>query len=199
MVEIPILEITFTTPLTAALTKFLQASLCSMFVEQALTDHVIQRFKREIRIDGAGPVADEQREMMHFPRLAGFEDQANARARAFADEVMMQACNGQQRRDGGVFAIHPAIGKMRMFSPHRWRIAGASQSSSMALPKPRSPPATLKRIGSVSDFETRMVDVLELGEFFVRQNGRLELDQLALSGFGSSRLRFGTDRRFRRK
>ena len=51
-----------------------------MFGQQALADHVVERLEREIRIDRAAAVADEQREVMHFARFAGFEHEADARA-----------------------------------------------------------------------------------------------------------------------
>ena len=56
---------------------FLIAVLWSMFGQQALADHVVERLEREIRIDGAAAVADEQREMMHLARFAGFEHEAD--------------------------------------------------------------------------------------------------------------------------
>ena len=100
---------TLTTPLTAALTKFLQASLCLMSLQQALADHVVERFEGEIRIDRAAAVADQQREMMHFARFAGFEHESNARPRAFANQMMMQAGNRQQRRNRRIVFIDAAI------------------------------------------------------------------------------------------
>ena len=78
MVEMPILAIVLTTPLTAALMNFLTAFLWSSVDQQALADHVVERLEREIRIDRAAAVADQQREMMHLARFAGFEHEADA-------------------------------------------------------------------------------------------------------------------------
>ena len=111
MVEMPILAIILTTPLTAALMYFLTASLWSMLTSKPCADHVVERLERQVRIDGAATVADEQREMMHLARFAGFEHEADLGARALADQMMVQAGHGQQRRDGRVFRVHAAVGQ----------------------------------------------------------------------------------------
>ena len=56
-------------------------------------DHVVERREREIRIDRAGAVADEQAKCMHLARFAGFDDQADPRARALADQMMMHGAS----------------------------------------------------------------------------------------------------------
>ena len=50
--------------------------------QQSLADHVVERLKRQVRIDRAAAVADQQRKVMHLARFARFEHQADARARA---------------------------------------------------------------------------------------------------------------------
>ena len=65
----------------------------------------------------------------------------------------------------------------------------AAQSSSIAFSRPADPVADLEQNRQRDRFETRQVEVLELGEFLVRENGRLQLDQPACSGPGFSRLR----------
>ena len=111
------MEITLTTPLTAALTKFLQASLCVDVHQQALADHVVERLEREIRIDRARAVADEQREMMHFARFAGFQHQADPRARAFANQMMMQPATASSAGIGAISWSTPRSDRIRMFTP----------------------------------------------------------------------------------
>ena len=69
----------------AALMNFLMAVLWSSVDQQALANHFVERLEREIRIDGAATVADEQRKMMHLARLAGFQHEADAPARAMPD------------------------------------------------------------------------------------------------------------------
>ena len=103
------MDITLITPLEAAFTKFRSAFLRSMPVQQALADHVVDRFERDVGIDGAAAVADEQREMVHLARLAGLEHQADARAQAFADQIVMQPGDREQRGHRRVVARHAAI------------------------------------------------------------------------------------------
>ena len=80
-------------------------------LQHALMDHVVDGLEREIWIDRAAAVADEQREVMHLARFAGFQHQADAGAGAVADEMMMQAGDGQQRRDGRVVVVDAAVGE----------------------------------------------------------------------------------------
>ena len=44
---------------------------------QVLGDHVLDRLEREIRVDGPGAVADEQRHVMHLAGVTGLDDQAD--------------------------------------------------------------------------------------------------------------------------
>ncbi len=43
--------------------------------------------------------------MMHFARLARLEHQPDLGARAVADQVVVQARNRQQHRDGGMILV----------------------------------------------------------------------------------------------
>ena len=78
MVEMPILAIVFTTPLIGGLDVFLDGRLVVGLLQQTFVDQVFNRLVGEIRIDGAAAVADEQREMMHFARFAGFQHETGA-------------------------------------------------------------------------------------------------------------------------
>ena len=77
----------------------------------ALADHVIQRLEREIGIDGAGAVADEQREMMHLARLAASNTRPTCVRVALADQMVMHAGHGEQRRDRRPAVVHAAVGQ----------------------------------------------------------------------------------------
>ena len=69
------------------------------------------RLERQVRIDRAGAVADQQAEVMHLAGLAGFDDQPGLRAGAFADQVMMHGGGGEQAGDRRLVAIDAAIGE----------------------------------------------------------------------------------------
>ena len=57
-----------------ALVQRLDVALDGLLVRQAgqhsAADHVVERLEREVRVHGAGAVADEQRQMVHFARFA---------------------------------------------------------------------------------------------------------------------------------
>jgi len=57
------------------LDEFFDCGLVVGFCQQALLDQIVERREREIRIDGRAAITDEQREMMHLARFAGFENQ----------------------------------------------------------------------------------------------------------------------------
>src|SRR5262249_29249181 len=96
-------------------------------------NHVVQRLESEVGVDGAAAVANEQGEMMHFARFARFEHQTHAGASAFPNEVMVQAGNGQQRRDGGVVEVNAAVGKNDDVVALLDRLAGLSKQGVQGL------------------------------------------------------------------
>ena len=70
-----------------------------------------ERLEREIRMDRLGAVAREQREMVHFARRAGLDDEPGARAHALLHQVLVHRRRGEQRRDRQQLARHAAIGQ----------------------------------------------------------------------------------------
>ena len=48
--------------------------------EDPLANHVVERLEREVRVHRAGAVAEQQRTVVHFTRVAGFDDQRAAGA-----------------------------------------------------------------------------------------------------------------------
>ncbi len=79
--------------------------------EQFLFDHVVQDLADHVRIDRSGTVADQQGEMMYFARLAAFDNQSATCALKFADQVVVNGCGRQQRRDRRIFLIGLPVGK----------------------------------------------------------------------------------------
>ena len=74
-----------------------------------LADHVVERLERQVRVDRAGAVAEQQRAVVHLARVARFDDQRAARPRALADQVMVHAGRGEQARDRRAVAIGVAV------------------------------------------------------------------------------------------
>jgi hypothetical protein len=89
MVEMPILLITLSTPLPAALTYFCTASRRSTPGRRAGVDEVLDRLEREVGVDGRGAVADQQRDVVDLTGVAGLDDQTDAGAGLLADEVVV--------------------------------------------------------------------------------------------------------------
>ncbi len=107
----PILAIVLTTPLTAALMNFLTATLWSVSAKSFFAHQIRNRLVSEIGIDGGAAVANQNGEMMHLARFAGFEDQTDLRARAAADEMVMQTGNRQQRGNRRERRADATVGK----------------------------------------------------------------------------------------
>ncbi len=70
---------------------------------------IFQGLERQVRIDRAGAIADQQREVHHLARLAGFDNQRYLRARAFADQVVVHGRQRQQAGNGGVIVVDAAV------------------------------------------------------------------------------------------
>ena len=77
--------------------------------QKPLPQHVVEGLEGEVGVDGAAAIADEERILVDLARLAGFEHQTHAGARAFADQVVMHAGDREQRRDRGPFLVHATV------------------------------------------------------------------------------------------
>ena len=80
-----------------------------------------------VRIDHAGAVAEEQRAVMHFARVARFDDQPAARARALPHQVMVDAGRREQARNRRALAIGAAVRQDQN------RVAGLDGGARLAL------------------------------------------------------------------
>ena len=69
----------------------------------------------EVGVDGGSAETDEAGEMVYFPDVAGFHDDADLAAVSFADEVVVDGGAGQQRRNGCVVGVNGAVGKDQHF------------------------------------------------------------------------------------
>ena len=64
--------------------------------ELAVADHAVERLKCQVGIHGARAITDQQRRVVYLARLAGLEHERHAGAETLADEIMMQAGDGEQ-------------------------------------------------------------------------------------------------------
>ena len=108
----PILDITFFSPLPIALTKFLQAFFASTSAPSSFASaRSCSVCDREVRVHRFGAVAAEQREVMHLTRRAGLDDEAGRGAQALVDEVLVDRRQREQRGDRELVAVHAAVGE----------------------------------------------------------------------------------------
>ena len=127
---------------------------------------------------------------MHLARFAGFEHEADARARAFADQVVMQAGDGQQRRDGGVVLVHAAIGEDDDVLAGGDRAIGLGADVVHApFRGPSAPSFGLKRIGMVTDLNSPSATCFSFASSSLVRIGDFSSMRWQLSGSGLSRLR----------
>src|SRR5664279_67137 len=72
---------------------------------------VVDRLEREVGIDGAGAIPDEETEMVGLARIAGFEDQADPGAGAGSHEVVVDRGDGEERRDRRILLVVAPVGQ----------------------------------------------------------------------------------------
>ena len=129
---------------------------CVTPTSMPLPDHVVERLERQIRVDDAGAVAEQQRAVVHFARVARFDDQRAARPRALADEMMVHAGRREQARDRRAIAVGAAVRQDQDRVARFDRVAGALlQLLQRALEARRRPARGSNSIGSVDRAERR--------------------------------------------
>src|SRR5262249_13358016 len=77
--------------------------------------HIPDAGHRQVGIDSGGAEADEAGEMVYFPDVTGFHDDAYLPAIAFADEVVVDGGGSEQGGDGGVVGVDGAIREDQYF------------------------------------------------------------------------------------
>ena len=167
--------------------------------EQALADHVVDRLEGQVRVDRAAAITDQEREVMHFPRLAGLQDDARPGAQALAEEVVVQAGDRQERGHGRVVAVHAAVaqdddvdlalldhaaGHHRRFPPATW-------------PAPVSA-ADPEEDRQDADPQARPVHPADLRQVLVGEDRPLELEAPAGRRPGVQEIALGTEAGLRR-
>ena len=135
--------------------------------------------------------------MVHFARLAGLQHQPDARACAVADEVMVQPADRQQRWDGGAVVVDAAVREDEYVDALG---DGFVRGGKHAFHRP------LQAIGAAGNLvengqRDRLVsgrtEVPQLGQFLVREDRRLQLDEMATVRLRTQQVFLRTNRRFR--
>src|SRR5690606_11543858 len=78
-------------------------------VDEAVLARLPQRLEREVRVDAVRAVADEKAVMVHLARLAGLDEDADARALRARDEMVVHGAAREQRADGDPVGADVAV------------------------------------------------------------------------------------------
>ncbi len=143
--------------------------------------HVHERFEHEIGIDRAGAVADQAGEMMHVPRFAGLQDQADFGSGAFAHEVMVDRRNAEQARDRRPFLVDAAVAEDQELVALFDRLRSLPAHVVDRGAEPVRPFGHAEEHAQRLALEIRVGDPADLLQVGVRQNRLLHLD--AAAGF----------------
>ena len=124
-----------------ALARRLQKILLRRLALQAgeeviLAQHVLHRLEDHVRVDRARAVSDEKGEMGYVARLAGFHDDAAARARPLAYQAVVDAADRQQAGDGRVVGVHSPVGQNQDGYAARHRVRRRAPQPVHRLAKP---------------------------------------------------------------
>ena len=77
--------------------------------QQALPQQVVEALEGQVRIDRAGAVAHQQRDVVHLAGVARLDQQAALGAGALAHQVVVHAGGGQQAGDRRVAGVDAAV------------------------------------------------------------------------------------------
>src|ERR1051325_5974494 len=172
--------------------------------ELALRDHVAQRVKGQIRINGSRAVPEQEREVMHLSRLAAFDHEADLRARALAYQVMMNAGDGEERRNRCALARHTPVGKDDDAVALDDRFARTSAQLIQRALKPAPALTHVIEHGQRDRLEDRSTlkvcasQMTQLIQLVVGEDGRAQLDLSRAGGLRLKHILFGADGRVRR-
>ena len=140
-------------------------------VEIAFLERIPQGLESQPGVYGVGAVARQQAMVVHFPGLAGFHDDADARARMGFDQVMVHGPHREQGADRRAVRPHGAVGQ------HDEAVAlldGVASFGADAVQRGRQ--ARRARTGRIGDVDGRrlpapVIEVFDGGHFLVGKNG----------------------------
>ena len=87
----PILDITFSTPLPSALMRFLTAFSGVTPRDGTGAHEVLDGLHGQVGVDRGRAVADEQGHVVHLAHVAGLDEEADLGAGLLADQVVVHA------------------------------------------------------------------------------------------------------------
>ena len=151
------------------------------------------RLVHEVRIDGAGPVPDQRRDLVDVPRLSGLRHQAHPHPQAPADEFLVHRPHGQEHRDGRLPRIDGAVGEHEEYRPFLDVIDGFV---TQADEPPLKPFAALgRREDHGQGARPKPRQHTEVRELRIRQERAPELNEAGVLGAFVEHVRAGPEER----
>ena len=131
----------------------------------------------QVRVDRAGTKPDQHSKVVGFPDIAGFDDERGLAAQPFADEVVVDGAQGQERGERGVVVVGVAVGQNQDIGPVAGEVLcrgtdvfdGCFEASLLAV----GPEDDIYRAG----FKAGMVGVFDAGEVFIAEDGAVQVDE----------------------
>ena len=162
--------------------------------EQRFPDHAIDRLERHVGINRGGAIADEEREVVHFTRVTGLDDDGDAGAETFADQIVVQAGDGEQRRHGCEFLRHAAVGEDEDVGLVFLDVAAGHHAQFFhRLCEALLAAGDAEEDGQHGGLETRQIGAADLGELLVGENRILQLHATAGGRLRVEEIAFGTE------
>ena len=149
----------------------------------------------EVGVDRRRSVADQESDVVHFAHVAGFDDDADLHAIAFANEVVVHRREHEQRRNRGQVGVGVAVGE---HDEHRAVIdrgidfeAHLDQAFLHGLRSVVDPVQTADRRGRRA--ARPRIDVLDLRELVVVDHRKIEDDLACVLGSRVEQVALGSE------
>ena len=147
--------------------------------QQAVMNQAADALLGKIRIDGAGAIAQESREIVHQSRLAAFQNQGHGGALTGTHQILGHRAHRQQAGDGNVVFIDVPVGQdqdigsvpVGPVNVHEQPVNGLFQRGILIVAD-----------GNGDHLEPRHLHGLDLHQVGFRQNGVVDFQHLAVVG-----------------
>ncbi len=172
-------------------------------VDDAVAHHLGDRVEGEVGIDGARPVADEERQVVYLAGLARLHEEGDARSLPLPHEVVVHCGGEQQGGDGGELGTGVPVGQHDDVGAEGDRLRDAQahllDGRLEARPAGVDGPEAVDRYGGEASGSAGLPDIEELGELVVVDDGQREHDLPAVVGTRLEQVPLRPDRRVQRR
>ena len=152
----------------------------------------------QVRVDGGSAVADEQRHVMHLAHVTGFDDDAHHGPVLLTHQVMVDRCGQQQRRDRREVAGGVAVGQddetFALPDDGVDLVTDLVDAATQRLSATVHPVQAGHLCGGESRTVTVGIDVADLGQVVVGDDGERQPQLAAVVAVGLQHVAFGSDR-----